>query len=482
MTQSINIGARMVLVNPSNANNLQTNNIAYISCDSTAYTGPIDASKTINLAVERSPVAIVLYSTVSTRCAFRPTDGFMYDVIYTMPDANTSMVLEKGLAINSPPAGVTNIRLAQQSTNNGNGGDVVGKSPSTAVAMIILYSITGIITALFLIIIVVGALRAHRHPERYGPRNVVGRARQSRARGIARAMLETLPIVKFGERDHQKPVERAGIASQDRGAQPNPDVELGTIENRDHPTSPTATINPSHPATTPDPTSTTSPTTPLETVTTETHPGTSPSQPSDNPNADNGLACSVCTDDFVKGQDIRVLPCNHKFHPDCIDPWLLNVSGTCPLCRVDLRPTKSQTSNNEELGDMPSAQHETGPAGSLAEHRPSTNRRSRTGLGSYLHHTLNIHRMRDATPQERIAALRDVRSQQQNPHPHPQQPPADPSASERQPGARTRISARWSRALHPGRQAERPPQSSLETAPARERQSEGSVGRAMNEM
>ena len=32
-------------------------------------------------------------------------------------------------------------------------------------------------------------------------------------------------------------------------------------------------------------------------------------------NAENGLACSVCTDDFTKGQDVRVLPCNHKFHP-----------------------------------------------------------------------------------------------------------------------------------------------------------------------
>ena len=32
-------------------------------------------------------------------------------------------------------------------------------------------------------------------------------------------------------------------------------------------------------------------------------------------NAENGLACSVCTDDFTKGQDVRVLPCDHKFHP-----------------------------------------------------------------------------------------------------------------------------------------------------------------------
>ena len=37
------------------------------------------------------------------------------------------------------------------------------------------------------------------------------------------------------------------------------------------------------------------------------------------------------TEDFVKGQDIRVLPCDDKFHPECVDPWFLNVSGTCPL-------------------------------------------------------------------------------------------------------------------------------------------------------
>jgi hypothetical protein len=26
-----------------------------------------------------------------------------------------------------------------------------------------------------------------------------------------------------------------------------------------------------------------------------------------------------------------VLPCDHKFHPPSIDPWLIGVSGTCPL-------------------------------------------------------------------------------------------------------------------------------------------------------
>lgn len=43
------------------------------------------------------------------------------------------------------------------------------------------------------------------------------------------------------------------------------------------------------------------------------------------------LGCSICTEDFKTGEDVRVLPCHHKYHPACIDPWLLNVSGTCPL-------------------------------------------------------------------------------------------------------------------------------------------------------
>ena len=41
--------------------------------------------------------------------------------------------------------------------------------------------------------------------------------------------------------------------------------------------------------------------------------------------------CPVCMDDFENGQEVRVLPCSHRFHPECIDPWLLNISGSCPL-------------------------------------------------------------------------------------------------------------------------------------------------------
>ncbi|KAF4998931.1 hypothetical protein FDECE_11666 [Fusarium decemcellulare] len=45
--------------------------------------------------------------------------------------------------------------------------------------------------------------------------------------------------------------------------------------------------------------------------------------------------CSICTEDFSDGAHLRSLPCGHVFHSDCIDPWLLERSVTCPLCRLN---------------------------------------------------------------------------------------------------------------------------------------------------
>lgn len=45
--------------------------------------------------------------------------------------------------------------------------------------------------------------------------------------------------------------------------------------------------------------------------------------------------CPICLLEFETGDDLRVLPCQgqHKFHQVCVDPWLLKVSTSCPLCR-----------------------------------------------------------------------------------------------------------------------------------------------------
>lgn len=127
-------------------------------------------------------------------------------------------------------------------------------------------------------------------------------------------MLETIPIVKFGDPDVQP-------------AKPTDDVELAaaSTEAIEEQTNREASPTPKDDAH-------------AETTHSEEEPRTADDSAvgSDAPRPDGSdehgtLGCSICTEDFAKGQEVRVLPCNHKFHPACVDPWLLNVSGTCPL-------------------------------------------------------------------------------------------------------------------------------------------------------
>lgn len=287
---------------------------------------------------EPGPAAIILYSAQSDHCNYTVDDpDLSYSTVFTVKGVNATRSILDQLSSHSNRSfssiGPDMASIANGSASGGGAGSdssgsavgsgsLAGASPTTAVAMIILYSITGIITALFLGIIITGAIRAHRHPERYGPRNVVGRPRQSRARGLARAMLETIPIVKFGDPD-------------DRVDAVKGDVEMASGHEVDGPDR-----REEQRASVPDANETArSPESPSNGNNPEDHgkeatpaaKATAGSGNHEHSNESGNYVCPICTDDFVKGQDVRVLPCNHQFHPECIDPWLVNVSGTCPL-------------------------------------------------------------------------------------------------------------------------------------------------------
>jgi len=48
-----------------------------------------------------------------------------------------------------------------------------------------------------------------------------------------------------------------------------------------------------------------------------------------------GEDCSVCLAAFEPEDVLAVLPCQHRFHRDCIAKWLSECRSKCPLCGED---------------------------------------------------------------------------------------------------------------------------------------------------
>ena len=187
-----------------------------------------------------------------------------------------------------------------------------GQTGGSGVAIFL--SAFGVIVGLLIIAVMVSVLRSRRNPERYGPSPArPGRPKQSRAKGLARAVLESIPIVRFSESD------------KDANATPQRDIELAVTGLDIH--TPSTTVDASSLSPDPDAIFHSNRSTNTPATTTE---GLLAAQPTFQTRS-GSLECSICLEEFVENEEIRVLPCNHKFHPVCIDPWLLNVSGTCPI-------------------------------------------------------------------------------------------------------------------------------------------------------
>jgi Ring finger domain len=45
--------------------------------------------------------------------------------------------------------------------------------------------------------------------------------------------------------------------------------------------------------------------------------------------------CSVCTEDYVNGDEVVTTGCNHLFHARCLATWV-KTKETCPICRESL--------------------------------------------------------------------------------------------------------------------------------------------------
>ncbi|CAI8051034.1 RING finger protein 150 [Geodia barretti] len=55
-------------------------------------------------------------------------------------------------------------------------------------------------------------------------------------------------------------------------------------------------------------------------------------------------SCAVCLELYCNNDVIRILPCRHEFHKNCVDPWL-KIKHTCPLCKGNITTSKSRNTS-----------------------------------------------------------------------------------------------------------------------------------------
>ncbi|KAF8161111.1 hypothetical protein B0H34DRAFT_366816 [Crassisporium funariophilum] len=409
--------------------------IALVSCDQNA-TDASQEEDVFTLARDKGAVSALLYSLYSAACVINPeysdpsTFDQVFDIFSTQSltsahlieyqfgqlgssnkslyaydsqqlnnsasdiwrSMNVSYPVSQGYLLASLQAyNATDVGGDNSSTPGGNTGSTNTTSPgspNTALAMIILYAITGCVSALFCIVIISGAIRAIRHPERYGPRARMGDngGPQSRARGITRAILDTFPIVKFGstlpttaseaprEKDPENQIPHSNFEmrnidspSSNNLAYESVHLTPGNAEGKNEATDGNAVDGAVNLGSTERPRRASQP----------GSPGSSRSSP-ENQNQSHDVGegssrditpatdrvgqddvvpasigretCPICIVDFEEGDDIRLLPCEgkHCFHQACVDPWLLKLSSSCPICRHDFLALENMLSGHPD--------------------------------------------------------------------------------------------------------------------------------------
>ena len=46
--------------------------------------------------------------------------------------------------------------------------------------------------------------------------------------------------------------------------------------------------------------------------------------------------CTICMEEYTLGQPLKLLPCKHVFHTNCIENYLKEYSVQCPLDNLPL--------------------------------------------------------------------------------------------------------------------------------------------------
>lgn len=337
-----------LLVMNSTVDSLTTKQVAMLCCDDPYGT----SAEMLATVAESNPACTILYSLKSQMCNLTEKNAVLDQLgtVFSLVSVHAAQsILNKVTNTSvSVVVGPNSYYLNGGNGQKGSSNDDV----STTVAMAVLYAVAGIIAIAFLFIIISGAIRVHKHPERYGLSTDENEEdSSSRAKGLARAVLDSIPLVRFQIRPHDGAGGATGTTTKDpESAAGSKDVQESQADylsnyHKSNDTKPKdGGIEDQEAISMQD----------LDCkddaeVTVEQHEQPEPlGEVVGDVVGDDDAQCPICFENFENGEILRDLPCKHKFHALCVDPWLLESSSHCPLCRVDL-----SLERNEDISDDP---------------------------------------------------------------------------------------------------------------------------------
>ncbi|XP_005178541.1 E3 ubiquitin-protein ligase Godzilla isoform X2 [Musca domestica] len=74
--------------------------------------------------------------------------------------------------------------------------------------------------------------------------------------------------------------------------------------------------------------------------------------------------CVICIETFAEGDKLRVLPCKHPYHSNCIDVWLTENKRECPICKRKVftkGEARSQRNRQSSLDSIVDTDDDTAP-------------------------------------------------------------------------------------------------------------------------
>ncbi|CAN7121127.1 unnamed protein product [Brassica rapa subsp. narinosa] len=52
------------------------------------------------------------------------------------------------------------------------------------------------------------------------------------------------------------------------------------------------------------------------------------------------IKCSICQEEYVDGDEVGTMPCEHMYHVSCVQRWL-RMKNWCPICKTSAEEEKS---------------------------------------------------------------------------------------------------------------------------------------------